>query len=122
MRVREVMTCGVECIAPKAPLQEAARKMRDLDAGCLPVCENDRLAGMLTDRDIVVRAVAEGRDARACTAGDIMTPEAVYCFEDDDIEEAARLMKEGRSAAAGAQPQQAARGHRVAWRSGGGHR
>jgi CBS domain-containing protein len=94
MRVREVMTRGVECIAPDTALQEAARLMKDLDAGCLPVCKNDRLAGMLTDRDIVIRAVAEGRDARACTAGDVMTPEAVHCFEDDDIEEAARLMKE----------------------------
>ena len=51
MQVREVMTRGVECIAPETPLQEAAAKMRELDTGCLPVCENNRLAGMVTDRE-----------------------------------------------------------------------
>src|SRR5262249_27640612 len=62
MRVKEVMTPGVECIPPDSTLQDAARKMQVLDVGPLPVCDHDRLAGMLTDRDIVVRAVAEGRD------------------------------------------------------------
>jgi CBS domain-containing protein len=94
MQVREVMTRGVECIAPETTLQEAAAKMRELDTGCLPVCENNRLAGMVTDRDIVIRAIAEGRDPRTCTARDVMTREIVCCFEDDDIEEAARLMKD----------------------------
>jgi CBS domain-containing protein len=80
---------------PTASLQEAARKMRDLDVGPLPVCgDNDRLVGMLTDRDITVRAVAEGQDPKTARVQDIMTPDITYCFEDQDITEAARLMEE----------------------------
>jgi CBS domain-containing protein len=94
MQVKEVMTPGVECIPPESNLQDAARKMQVLDVGPLPVCDHDRLAGMLTDRDIVVRAVAEGRDPRATRVRDVMTPEVVYCFEEDDVQEAARLMEE----------------------------
>ena len=94
MQVNEVMTRGVECVSPDATLQEAARKMKDLDVGPLPVCDKDRLAGILTDRDIVVRAVAEGRDPRSAHVRDVMTPDVVYCFEDQDVQEAARLMEE----------------------------
>jgi CBS domain-containing protein len=94
MQVKDVMTAGVECVGPDATLQEAARKMKDLDVGPLPVCDNDRLAGLLTDRDIVVRAVAEGRDPRSAHVRDVMTPDVVYCFEDQDVQEAARLMQQ----------------------------
>jgi CBS domain-containing protein len=94
MQVRQVMTRGAECISPDATIQEAAQKMRDLDVGPLPVCDNDRLAGMLTDRDIAVRAVAEGRDPKTTHVRDAMTPGINYCFADDDVAEAARLMKE----------------------------
>ena len=94
MQVNEVMTRGVECVSPDATLQEAARTMKDLDGGPLPVCDNDRLAGILTDRDIAVRAVAEGRDPRATRVRDVLSPGVVYCFEDDDVQEAARLMEE----------------------------
>jgi CBS domain-containing protein len=94
MQVKDVMTRGVECVSPDATLQEAARKMRDLDVGPLPVCDNDRLAGMLTDRDIVVRAVAEGRDPRSAKVREAMTEGIDYCFEDDDLEQAARLMRQ----------------------------
>src|SRR5262249_18576538 len=69
--------------------------MKNLDVGPLPVCgDNDRLAGMLTDRDITVRAVAEGRDPRGTTVQEGMTPDVIYCFEDQDVREAARLMQE----------------------------
>jgi len=86
MQVKEIITRRVECTPPDASLQEAARKMRDLDVGPLPVCgDNDRLVGMLTDRDITVRAVAEGQDLRTARVQDIMTPEVTYCFEDQDI-------------------------------------
>ena len=61
MQLKEIMTPGVEVIAPEATIQEAAEKMRHLDIGPLPVCDGDRLVGLLTDRDITVRAVAEGR-------------------------------------------------------------
>src|SRR5438876_11903193 len=94
MRVSEVMTRQVECTRPDASLQEAAAKMKSLDVGPLPVCDNDRLAGMITDRDITVRAVAEGEDPKKIKVRDIMTPEVHYCFEDDLVGEAARLMEE----------------------------
>jgi CBS domain-containing protein len=94
MLVSEVMTRGVVCVSPETTLQEAARKMKSLDVGPLPVCDDDRLAGMITDRDIAVRAVAEGRDPNATRVGEVMTPEVVYCFEDEELEEAVRLMQE----------------------------
>jgi CBS domain-containing protein len=94
MHVREIMTRGVECVAPDNTLQEAAAKMKARDIGPLPVCEGDRLVGMITDRDITVRATAEGEDPLTILVRDIMTPEAVYCFEDQDVTEAARLMKD----------------------------
>jgi CBS domain-containing protein len=95
MNVKDVMTRGVKCTHPSTTLQEAARMMRDLDVGPLPVCgDNERLVGLLTDRDIAVRAVADGQDPRTTTVRDVMTPDIVYCFEDQDVSEAARLMKE----------------------------
>ena len=94
MKVKDVMTRGAECVRPEATLQEAAQKMKSLDVGPLPVCDNDRLVGMLTDRDITVRAVAEGKDPRATRVRDAMTEGICYCFEDDDVADAARLMKE----------------------------
>ncbi len=94
MRVSEVMTRGVECVAPDTTLQEAARKMRDLDVGPLPICDKDRLAGILTDRDIAVRAVAEGRDPKTTKVRDVMTEGVDYCFEDDDAASAARQMRD----------------------------
>jgi len=94
MQVKNVMTRGAECVRPETTLQEAAQKMKSLDVGPLPVCDNDRLVGMLTDRDITVRAVAEGKDPRATRVRDAMTEGISYCFEDDDVADAARVMKE----------------------------
>jgi len=94
MKVNEVMTRRAECTRPEATLQEAAERMRALDVGSLPVCENDRLVGMLTDRDIIVRSIPEGHDPRKDHVRDVMTPELFYCFEDQDVTEVARLMKE----------------------------
>jgi len=94
MQVKEVMSPGVECVSPDVTLREAAQKMRALDVGPLPVCQNDRLIGILTDRDIVLRAVAEGRDPQATAVHDVMTPQIVYCFEDQEIAEVARLMEQ----------------------------
>jgi CBS domain-containing protein len=93
MQVKEIMTAQVEVVHPDATLQEAARKMRELDVGPLPVCDGERLVGMLTDRDITVRAVAEGRAPAQTKVGEVMTPEAVYCFEDQDIGTAAQMME-----------------------------
>src|SRR5262245_11474467 len=94
MRVREVMTRQVECIGPDANLQEAAARMKSLNIGPLPVCDHDRLVGMLTDRDITVRATAEGEDPTTIRVRDIMTPEVIFCLEDQLVSEAARLMEE----------------------------
>jgi CBS domain-containing protein len=92
MQLQEVITPGVEVIAPEASISEAAEKMRHLDIGPLPVCEGERLVGMLTDCDITVRAVAAGRDPRTTHVRAIMTPDVVYGFEDQDVQDAARLM------------------------------
>ena len=94
MQVKDVMTRGAECTRPDATLQEAAGRMKALDVGALPVCDNDRLVGMLTDRDITVRSVSDGHDPRKDRVSDAMTPGVCYCFEDQDVTEAARLMKE----------------------------
>ena len=94
MQVKQVMTRGVECISPNTTVQEAARKMKALNVGPLPICDNDRLTGMLTDRDITVRVAAEGRNPATTTVREAMTPEVVYCFEDQDVREAARIMEE----------------------------
>ena len=93
MKLKEVMTPGVEVIAPEATLQQAAAKMRRLNIGPLPVCDGDQLVGMLTDRDITVRAVAEGCDPTSTTVREAMTPDIAYCFDDQAIGDAIRTME-----------------------------
>jgi len=88
MYVREVMTTRAEWIAPTLTVAEAAQKMRDHKIGCLPVGENDRLVGMLTDRDIVCRAVADSADLKTTKAADVMTKGITYCFDDDTVDTA----------------------------------
>jgi CBS domain-containing protein len=68
--------------------------MRDLDVGLLPVCDHDQLTGTISDRDVVIRAIAEGRDPQTVTVCDVMTPEVIFCFEDQDLSTAAQLMQE----------------------------
>src|SRR6266704_915326 len=94
MKVRQIMTANVECIAPDAGVAELARKMKTLDVGFIPVCEKDRLAGTVTDRDIVIRGIAAGRDLGTCKARDIMTNEVHWCFEDQDVKDVAKKMRE----------------------------
>jgi CBS domain-containing protein len=94
MQVKDVMTHSVVLIDPDSTLQEAAEKMKELDIGVLPVSENNRLVGMLTDRDITVRSVADKHDPRTDKVREAMTPEAIFCFEDQDVSEAAKLMKQ----------------------------
>src|SRR5438552_3044608 len=93
MKVQEIMTTNVECIAPDMTIKDAALKMKSLDVGFFPICENDRLIGTLTDRDIVLRAVADGRDGKT-TAKSVMTDDVFFCFEDDDVEACADHMKD----------------------------
>lgn len=94
MLIRDVMTRNVEVVHPDDTLQEAAEKMKDLDIGPLPVCDDGRLVGILTDRDIAVRAVAEGQDPWTDKVRDVMTPEVISCFADQDVADAVKLMKE----------------------------
>jgi CBS domain-containing protein len=93
MQIREVMTERAEVINSHAPVIEAAAKMRELDVGSLPVCDGERLEGLVTDRDIAVRLVAEGLDASMTKVNEIMTPSAIYCFDDQTLEEAASVME-----------------------------
>lgn len=91
MRVSEAMTSKVQFVDPNSSLQSAARMMADIDTGALPVGEGDKLIGMLTDRDIAVRGVAEGKGPDAIVR-EAMTAAVKYCFEDEDIEDVARNM------------------------------
>jgi len=93
MQVNAVMTRDVDLVGPNTRLKDAALRMRDDNCGALPVGENDRLIGMVTDRDIAVRGVAEGRPASA-KVRDVMSEKVFYCFDDNDVAEAARLMSE----------------------------
>jgi len=94
MQLKDIMTTDPECIPPEETLQQAALRMRDLDVGSLLVCDNDRLAGMITDRDITLRAVAEGKDPRTTRVREAMTEDIVFGFEDQDINDAARVMEQ----------------------------
>ena len=96
MQIREVMTRDVMLADPSMPLKEAAALMRDGDFGLLPVGENDRLIGTITDRDIAIRAVAEGKDPNATTVREAMSEGIHYCFDDQSVEEAAELMGEAQ--------------------------
>ncbi len=94
MIVKEVMSGHVQWISPEIPISEVARIMRDNSIGCVPIGENDRLVGMITDRDITCRAVAAGDDLSSVTARDVMSKGMFYCFEDEGIDKAARLMRD----------------------------
>ena len=94
MKVKEIMTCNVETIESKATLVEGARKMRSLEVGALPVWQNGKMIGMITDRDISIRGVAEKKNPSNTTVKQIMTSDVLSCFQNDDIFEAARIMEE----------------------------
>lgn len=94
MKVKQAMHAGVDWCAPDTRLSDLARMMRDADVGAIPIGENDRLIGMVTDRDIVCRGLADGRDPDSLTARDVMTRGIVYCTEEEDIEDAVRLMEQ----------------------------
>ena len=94
MNIREVMSRDVKIASPEDTLQHAAQLMKDIDAGALPVGENDRLVGMLTDRDIAIRAVAKGKAPDKCQVREVMSPDIKYVYDDDSLEDAARKMGE----------------------------
>ena len=94
MQLKDIITRDPVVLRPDSTLKEAAQRMREIDSGVMPVGEDDRLLGMLTDRDITVRATAEGKDPNDTPVREVMTPEVVYGFEDDDVEAAAKRMEE----------------------------
>jgi CBS domain-containing protein len=93
MELREIMTRNVEVVSADASLQEAASKMRSLDVGFMPVCDGDRLRGILTDRDITIRATADGHDPSKTKVADVMSTDFAYCLEDQEVEEAVSMME-----------------------------
>ncbi len=96
MQVKDVMTRNAEWIDPGTTSRDAARKMKALNVGALPIGENDRLIGMVTDRDIALRVVAEEKDPADTQVRDVMTSGIAYCFDDDDLQDAAHVMEENK--------------------------
>ena len=92
-QVKDLMTAHAEWVGADAPVREVAKKMRDKGIGCLPVGENDRLIGMITDRGITCRAIADGLDLSKATARDVMSKGVTWCFEDQSDVEATKMMK-----------------------------
>ena len=95
MKVSKIMSRDVTLLNPDQTICVAASLMAEIDAGALPVGENDRLVGMITDRDIAIRAVAQGRSAETKVA-DVMSKEVLYCFDTDEIDDVARNMGKAR--------------------------
>jgi CBS domain-containing protein len=96
MKVREIMSSPVKQISSSAMVSEAADKMKTFDVGALPILEDNKIVGMLTDRDIVVRTIAMDMDPKMTVIKDIFTPEVLCCFEEDDISTAAKIMEDNQ--------------------------
>jgi len=96
MELKEIMTADVCIIAPTATIGAAARMMRERNIGMLPVGENDRLVGSITDRDIAIKGAADDKDPGATSVREVMSERIVYGFEDQSVEEGARLMGENQ--------------------------
>ena len=94
MQVSQILTRDVETIRPDMSVREAAQRMKSMDVGSLPVCDGRHLLGMVTDRDITIRVTAEGRDAASTPVQQAMTPDVSYVFEDQDVKDAAKIMRE----------------------------
>lgn len=94
MKLNEMMTTDVEVVNPESSLADAAKRMRRQDIGVLPVCDGTRLVGMITDRDITIRAIAEDRDPKQTKVKDCMSSDLVYCFDDQTETEAEQIMQE----------------------------
>lgn len=93
MKVHEIMSAHARCVGPENTLVEAAGLMRELDVGSLPVCEDDRLTGIVTDRDLALRGIADGKDPNTTPVRDVMSESVVWVFADQDVEEVVRLME-----------------------------
>lgn len=96
MKVREIMSAYVQSISSSAMVSEAAERMRIFDIGAIPILENNKIIGILTDRDIVIRAIAAELDPKMTVIKDVYTPNILNCFEEDEIETAARIMEDNQ--------------------------
>ena len=96
MKVTEMMHKGAEYVAPNAKLQVIAKKMRDYDIGSIPVCDGGKLIGILTDRDIAVRALANGKDVAKLEAKDVMSKDVIFCRDTEQAEDAIRIMEDNK--------------------------
>ena len=96
MKLSEIMTRDVVVIQPDDSLRSAAKKMRERNIGFLPVCDGEELLGVISDRDITIRALADGMDVNIMLGRDLMTVPAIYCFDDQDVDEAAKIMEENQ--------------------------
>ena len=93
MKVKDMMHKGVECVSPDTAIDAIAKKMRELDVGPIPVVTEGKLVGMITDRDIAIRCVADDETMSKIKAKDVMTSGVVYCRDNEDIEDAVRIME-----------------------------
>ena len=96
MKVKDMMHKGAEYVAPNAKLQVIAKKMRDHDIGAIPVCEGGKTIGMVTDRDIAVRALANGKDLSKLEAKDVMSKDVIFCRDSEEAEDAIRIMEDNK--------------------------
>jgi CBS domain-containing protein len=94
MRLKDILTRDPHVIRPDAMICEAARMTKRSDIGMLPVCDGESLVGTITDRDLTIRATAEGCDPLSTRVKDVMTPSVFWCYDDQEVEEAAQLMEE----------------------------
>lgn len=96
MKVKDMMHKGAEYVAPDASLQQVAKKMRDHDVGAIPVCEGGKLIGMVTDRDLAIKGLANGKDVSKLAAKDVMSKNVVHCRDTEEAEDAIRIMEKNQ--------------------------
>jgi len=96
MKIEEIMTKEVVIVRPEDSIQAAAQKMRDHDIGFLPVYDGDKLLGVLSDRDMAVRSIAEGKDPANTPSRDVITKPVICCYSDQEVGEAARMMHDNQ--------------------------
>lgn len=92
-KLSDIMTRDVRVVPPTCTVQEAAQQMRQLDVGAIPVCDGQKLVGVITDRDIAIRASADGKDPKSTKITDVMSSDVAWCFEDSSVDEAVRTME-----------------------------
>lgn len=93
MKLKDIMTTDVLVVTPETPIRDVARKMEQNDIGAVPVCDGQKIMGMVTDRDICIKVVGHGVNPEECRVNEVMTSPPVWCYEDCEVDEAARLME-----------------------------